>query len=344
MDKKVSCEILKLDKQFSEEQFMRQVYIDLSAEEKSPLDILSSKFGEITEGEGEVLVAEMDVDITFSCMIGKNRQEEYIDRQTYYENGIQKTRDVKKTRTVTDWSPFQSSASGKFSATVENADKKLNFKSEERARAVYRGVYLKHNSQHENVDENFIANPAAIARLQEMGKRACMGEVKLPGDTSKDLSYSGTAKITKITKLKVPEYSVNFEYNGSGGSAKSFASGEMLCECTLPESDEKDEQAKLKKKKKLSFHIPAFSLIAVAIVFTIISTVVEEALWATFISIPCFLVGVALLVGYFLLKYSIEKKIVVGRLQQKKKILEEKLKDKGYQPLSALDEMKFKNV
>lgn len=344
MDEKVSCEILKLGKQFSEEQFMRQVYIDLSAEEKSPLDILSSKFGEIKEGEGEVLVAEMDVDITFSCMIGKNRQEQYIDRQTYYENGIQKTRDVKKTRTVTDWSPFQSSASGKFSATVENADKKLNFKSEERARAVYRGVFLKHNSQYENVDENFIANPAAIARLQEMGKRACMGEVKLPGDTSKDLSYSGTAKITKITKLKVPEYSVNFEYNGSGGSAKSFASGEMLCECTLPESDEKDEQAKLKKKKKLSFLIPAFSLIAVAIVFTIISTVVEEALWATFISIPCFLVGAALLAGYFLFKYRIEKKVVGERLQQKKKILEEKLKDKGYQPLSALDEMKFKNV
>ena len=63
MDEKVSCEILKLGKQFSEEQFMRQVYIDLSAEEKSPLDILSSKFGEIKEGEGEVLVAEMDVDI-----------------------------------------------------------------------------------------------------------------------------------------------------------------------------------------------------------------------------------------------------------------------------------------
>lgn len=78
--------------------------IKLSANQGTPVDILSSEFSDVAEIEDEYEGVGILVSSDYSCKIGSDTKEEYCDKK-YSENGITKNRDV-KTRTVTNWSPF----------------------------------------------------------------------------------------------------------------------------------------------------------------------------------------------------------------------------------------------
>jgi hypothetical protein len=57
-------------------------------------------------------------DLNWTASFGYDRQESYVDYETYTENGRTRTRPVTRYRTVTDWRPVNGKAHGNFLATA----------------------------------------------------------------------------------------------------------------------------------------------------------------------------------------------------------------------------------
>ena len=68
--------------------------------------MLSADFCEVEEYREQVIGLSAKVTVDFSCSLGYDREEEYLTLEKYRDNGVERQRQVVKTRTVTDWSPY----------------------------------------------------------------------------------------------------------------------------------------------------------------------------------------------------------------------------------------------
>ncbi|MDE6667927.1 MAG: hypothetical protein K2K38_06235 [Clostridia bacterium] len=331
--------IIKVKKELVKEAFLRDTLIRLSLNEGTPLDILDSEFGEVTESEDEYLSVHADVEINYTCQIGNDRTEEYWDKETYYENGTKKYRDIKKTRTITDWSPFSGSNQSEEIVIVanKNTDILYNCKINEKAHPALRTSNTENwevlGVGGENSNKNTFADISldALRQAEILCKDECFARVRLPGDHQKDKDYHGTVKVKKITGYILPEYSLQYKYKDNTYRATSFAFGEVNSDYTAPTEHEKVE--KLAKKKAKPFLWSGISAILLAVVFAICSGFVASGVF-TALYILSFLGGIGLILTYIFIQSKFRNNIYKNRQQEKIKLLNAALEKRGLTPFS----------
>ncbi len=140
------CDKIRLLAEHSKEDFIRANWIKL-ANEDPPLELFNENFGEVVENEHQVILDKVTSTMTYSASVGYDRQEPYIDYETYYEDEpyittetyydrnykenrtrqvtkykkVARQRQVTKYKTVTDWSPITGTHSDTSFVFVENA-------------------------------------------------------------------------------------------------------------------------------------------------------------------------------------------------------------------------------
>ena len=253
-EKKESCRTAEISPEFSKDQFIRKVWIALAAE-NAPIEVFDENFGKVIEKEHHVLVDSISVDVTYQASVGYDREEPYMDYETYYDREpyiayekqwnsvtkqeeerqvtkyreVQKQRPVTKYKTVTDWSAISGSHSARSTAVVENIEGR--YLDKELFRESFRG--MKKSSLHPTGKD--LAGEIQIidtARDYVLSKHASTIDSSissnLPGDHSRDLNW----KLSNITEhstvlYKAPEYEASICFNGKTYVKRAFPFGAM---------------------------------------------------------------------------------------------------------------------
>lgn len=140
------CDKTRLLAEHSKEDFIRANWIKL-ANEDAPLELFDENFGEVVENEHQIVLDKLTATISYSASVGYDRQEPYIDYETYYEDEpylttetyydtnykenrtrqvtkykrVARQRQVTRYKTVTDWSAINGTHADKSFVMVENA-------------------------------------------------------------------------------------------------------------------------------------------------------------------------------------------------------------------------------
>lgn len=87
--------------EFSPDDFLREVYIQLTQCKNVPADILDSQFDPVQTGYRQFVKVRANVSLNYNASIGYDHEEQYV---VYEENSRGIKEPVTKTRTVTNWS------------------------------------------------------------------------------------------------------------------------------------------------------------------------------------------------------------------------------------------------
>lgn len=267
--------VFRLKKEVTKDDFLRDILISLSKDDKAPVNVLDAKFGEIEEFTKEIIALQCDVSVNYSGSVGYDRQEEYWDKEKKRDsNGNTYYADVKKTRTVTDWKPHSGTYDSKQGKYIlnENDNDELGFASLV-------------SSQISNVKDKDIIEADDVPVDQEAlrsGIHSCefsgtLG-VRWPGNHHKDENYSESSEITFLQCMIVPFYEVIFEYGGKKYRAIGAAIGEPNGLYDLPENSMSVESIETIDKRKdtaiYGAEHPRKSIKTTFIVFAVITGIV----------------------------------------------------------------------
>lgn len=314
---------------FTKEEFLRDLFIRLTKDKHTPTDILSSTFAEIEEHDAEYLAVNAEVDIQFSCRVGNDRKEEYWDKEKYTENGVTKYRDVKKTRTVTDWSPYNGSNKSKELVAVRNTAESDSLYSANGESEVFFSTIraLGSTAKGEDLDTAEITvNREAVKSAKEL----CMYKSYLKAapkcDHRESENYWGNVEINRIDGLILPEYELEYTYGERKFNARSFGCGMLFTHYDAPDVSSKIN--KIGNKKALWFLAAAGGMFVLALILAICGL--------TWFVLP-FILSVGLVVAYFVFKRIFKNSLYNKVQNEKKELLIKALKDYHLAELSATE-------
>ena len=249
-----SCSKSEIKPEYSQNEFIRSAWIAL-AKEDAPIEVFSGNFDDVSIAEHQVVIDHVAVDTTYQVSVGYDRQEPYIDYETYYEDEpyittesyydsntkstrtrqvtkykkVQKQRQVTKYKTVTDWSVLNGSHSTQSTAVVENV--KNLYLDEQLFVGSFRGM------KDSSASPIPFDEAKAIEVLDATQKKITTEHsdnidrsvrYSLPGDHYRDLDWK-VAKVTESTTdlYKAPEYEATITYNGKTYKKHAFPFGPM---------------------------------------------------------------------------------------------------------------------
>lgn len=249
-----TCSKSVISPEFSQSDFVRSAWISL-AKEDAPIEVFSENFDDVSIIDHQVVIDYVAVDTAYQVSVGYDRQEPYIDYETYYEKepyiayekqynsttkqyeerqvtkykDVKKQRQVTKYRTVTDWSALNGTHSTQSTAVAENV----------------RGLYLDEalfvgsfRSMKETSAVPVSDDEASKLEVSDATQKGITSEhsdnigrsvrYSLPGDHYRDLDW----KVTNITEattslLKTPEFVAEISYNGKTYKKHTFPFGKM---------------------------------------------------------------------------------------------------------------------
>lgn len=333
--------VIRIKKEFSKEDFLRNTLIKLSKNINTPVDILSAEFSEVTEGRAECLSMTADVSIDYTCMVGYDREEQYADTEEYYDNGVKKKRMVLKTKTVTDWSNYTGKNKSEEFVIVYNDRKSENdhLDSEELKEVV---CGCKQESYENGEGDGFEPKGSAMDRAYNLAGEQCYSRVKLPGDHINGENWSGTAEVKELHGFILPTFSTEYEYNGKRYNSKSFACGVLSSKVEVPENGEIRNTGKAASKKAKPILAVALTVILASFVLSVLaySSLVPQLGSGDWYLLP-FFGGIALLVVYFVVKNKFQNLMLMRNQTAKRDNLINALKERGLTPLTAEELAQF---
>lgn len=262
--------VFTVKKEFSKDDFLRELIIELGTRNSTPVDVVDSDFKEVRESIREVIVCTAQVDGTCTASIGYDRQEPYTDYETYKEKVgdtyVTRQRAVTKYRTVTDWQIFQTQYAGEATCAAYNSDE-FGFDDSGIVAAIK-------SAKNDSIVEKGEAtvNSTGLARaIATCESNVEWGAVKFPGDRHKDEKYNSNSDVQSLSCYKLPYYEVLYTYNGKNYTACCFACGDINIRTETPPNDiditaiVQEKTEKLEKTKKLSWTLFTVSLIGAAV-------------------------------------------------------------------------------
>ncbi len=245
--------VFTVKKELSEKDFLRALLIELGTRENTPPDVVEATFGKVTEGMREVILCKAHVDGICTASVGYDRQETYYEK---IKDSSGNYKEVKKTRTVTDWHPFSQKYSGTAICAAFN-------------------------------DSAGMANDNILVAIETARKESCVPggtaevcaegldkahdlcrkkvtdatSIDFPGNRKKDESYRSSSSTLWTDCYKLPTYEVTYVYKGQEYQAYGFACGTPRANCeVLPETSDvkqalEEKTGVLKQRKKQSWWI-----------------------------------------------------------------------------------------
>lgn len=283
---KESCLKAVISPEFSKDQFIRKAWIALAVE-NAPIEVFDENFGAVVETEHQVFVDSLSVDVTYQASVGHDREEPYMDYETYYDREpyiayekqwnnttkqmeerqvtkyreVQKERPVTKYKTVTDWSAISGSDRVHSTSVVENTDgQHVDKDFKQLFISSFRGV--KKSSLHpigkDLADGMQITDFAREYALTDHRFNIDSSvSYDLPGDHYRDLSWKASSITDHITALyKAPEYEASICFNGKTYRKRAvpFGSmsigGDIIENSASPESVKENLLSALEKKNR----------------------------------------------------------------------------------------------
>lgn len=263
----------------SKESFLRKTLIKFARKQSLNPKLLESKFEvEVFYKEYYIFLGEVECD--FTCSIGYNRTENYVEIERKQKlikqpDGNSKwewvNEPVNKTKTVTDWQPYSGSKTGKSFVAI-----RTNGESDEECWDLIKYLAGESEEYDEEIElENEIVAKGKNALARDFQIKTKIG---LPGDENKDFSSNEKVEVLEIRKYKIPFYRVKLNYNGK---EKSFEHNALVDKFSV--SLDKDETEELKytplDTKKLAEQdkrVKTFSLISK---ISWIAVIVSALLW-----------------------------------------------------------------
>ncbi len=218
--------VYTIEKEHSKKDFLRKVLIELASSSDTAADVVNANFGEVKESTKEILVCSAHVETDYSASVGYDRKEEYYvkEKKKDYSTGREYYVDVKKTRTVTDWTPFSGHTSGDVTRAVLNDNTGRNLTLENLAIDAIKTAKSEHVSEVGNAEVNL----SSLDSAKQSCKFAVECSAKFPGDHHKSESYSSNIEVTNLGCFIVPFYEVVFTYKGKKYHACGFACGSSI--------------------------------------------------------------------------------------------------------------------
>lgn len=328
-------------KERSKESFLRALLVKLAQNEETPADVVKCKFGEVQEAVLEVLYCSAHVEYDVSASIGYDRQEQYIEQERYYDNDLKqwRTKDVIKTRTVTDWRPYSSHGSGDSVATSTNRTLEGKYSGF----FAYGADGTIASLKPENIAEKGEAVVSSSAL--ESAKRYCAWRThdSLPGDRQKDERYSDNVTVNDISCFRLPVYLVEFIYNGAKYYAAGYACGDYAVECEYPKNEQKVDLKAEGEKVAKPFKIGAIVSWVVYGVFTLLSAILcwFGVSWLWVFSIVGLVAAIVLTVKRDKTYNGKVEALGSGIANAKRQEIDKALASAGYERLSAEESKHF---
>lgn len=239
----------------TKESFIRDSLIEIYSSIDAPVTIDSVEFSDVHESTYQILGQTADYEITYSSEIGYDRQEQYVDTEKYYDKDLQKTltRNVVKTRTVTDWQPYNGTVTKKGSAFKEltNNDKVDLGDFDETVSYCCAGFGYEESmaalngdpvEDPEKIDAIKFAEPtdSDIDYLVSLGsiRPKVDFESEMPGDRHRNLKLTYKAKNVIPSIFAVNRFKASFDFDGKTHFARQFTT-ELLPQifCSYRKSD-----------------------------------------------------------------------------------------------------------
>ena len=228
----------------SKESFLRKTLIKFARKQNVAPKLLESNFV-VEEFEKEFFVFLGEVECDFTCSIGYNRTENYVEIERKQKlikqpDGNSKwewvNEPVNKTRTVTDWQPYSGSKNGKCFVAI-----KTNGESDEECWNLIKYLVGESKEYDEEIElENEIVAKGKEALARDFSIKTKIG---LPGDTRKDFSSNEKVEVLEVRKYKVPFYRVKYSYKGK---EKSFEHNALVDKFSITLYKEETEELKYK--------------------------------------------------------------------------------------------------
>lgn len=325
-------------KDFSEEDFLRDMLINLAADLNTPPDILTAEFSKIEEEDALILKVEALTEVSYSCNIGRDRDEEYIDIETSYNTQTKRNEDklVKKVRTVVDWQPYSGTSTSNETVFVcQNSETVDDYGND-----LLREAYACCNIESGSDEEEIIVNATALGVAKEIAVKKCYKKVRFPGDHIDCETVNGDIKIKKLSGLIVPEYYLGYLYKDNTYYAASFAGGKLKSRILIPEESEILKTDKLIANKTKSLTICGAVILILGILLAACSFFVSGiGLWFL---IPLISGIVLLILDFSVVRGVMRSKILNDKKAQKREALIKLLQKTGLSPLNQKELNLFK--
>lgn len=267
-------------KKFTKEDALRQGLIDITNNDKCPLNIFEIGTFEVKEIQIPVAVIAYDVTIDYSCSIGYDREEIYYEKEKRHNSSTNSYEmvDVKKTRTVTDWSPYKgtNSSSETEILIVDDQLREKLLKSSGMASTLISDFVMNQVGLFTEIKEIDVPSPTAkLFKDAEISAGwGAFYSANIPGDRKKDEDWNGDFKQTATHCVIITGYVVTAKYGGketqrtylSLDSISSVSWGEFP-EAPFGTIEVVENEMKSKAKMKLLPHlILGFALMVVGVI------------------------------------------------------------------------------
>ena len=265
----------KVDPIFSKEEFMRKVWVSF-AKDDVPFDVFKEDCAEIDELHHRVLLVRTAYRTAWSAEIGNDRQESYVDFETYYEKipytdyedkynsstgrtervavtkyrQEQRQRQVTRYRTVTDWH----SGNGEYSDKVyffDTVDTGKGFDME-RFRKDYDTeavVQLSGNALKAYPEMVLTDAMLKVAYAEQESRIELDTQLSIAGDHVRGFHYRTVEFNPYFASLVwIPEYKTQITYAGKIYVVRGFPIGNMtLSDTKIPNDESADSYAGRKR-------------------------------------------------------------------------------------------------
>lgn len=332
--------VAKIHKGITKEQFLRNVFIELSRNEKSPSDILTAEFGEVEEDEVQFFAVYGTVNGYYTATIGYDRYEKFYVGDNY------------RTKTVTTWQPFNGNiVNYKTSAIVVEPQYDLfweNFNSL-LSRKDLDSLYKSYEEINQIPDKIY---SEGIESLRENATE----NIHIPGDRRKDFHCTTSISDYKIYRCIVPIYKVIYYYKGEKFIAEGLAIDGDRPVSILPSITDENEigleekkEQKIKKTERLYIFSRVLTILSVFMFFLCLfgSTFISESL-ISLVVYMCIFLFVVFIILKKIIKIIVSKKvkqikknyeILINNLKKIKSInLYKKLEKYGFEKLNQDEE------
>lgn len=195
----------------SKKDILRKLLVKFAKEEEIDEELLKKEFT-IEQYEKEYLVFFGNATCDFTCSIGYNRVEHYIEMETKQKlieqpdgknKWVKVSEPVSKERIVTDWQPFSGEKQDNVSIVLtpdgDYVDELLDLLSNTK-------YEIKEDVIH--VEENMLD----VGKDYLKEKLASIVRYELPGDTVRGFSSSGSASIIEVRRFFVPFYRISYTH------------------------------------------------------------------------------------------------------------------------------------
>ena len=353
-----------INKSITKDEFLRHALIALGTDKNAPSNIMDAEFGEIAEHNDEFIVCTCDVVVSYSASIGYDRIETYYEPvQKKDSNGNYYYVKEKRTRKVTDWTPF----SGSITTTKTSIANNTHSDNFSLAKLVAKEL--------SNVkDKDIIVENSCLSSINNNSleiaiddcKSKARYDIKWPGDQHQDENYVETYTIKDVQCIKATCYDLTYMYEGKKYNIYGVSMGNLNEDYDVPsksttaeslskiQHQQSIEETKFDKeyqpKKIICIVLAIFFVLLGFVLMAITTSLLFMLLWL--VSVICIILRIVF------------RKIMDNKCANAKSIAEEKIKNleklkesnlnkylikKGFEPISDviiedLNNQKINNV